>query len=186
MNNYHFSTSEYLIKSKLHLVTPKPEHKKIVMEFREEFLNTNERISGGVGLELADSYEDWLEHRYIPHYGMVEELIFLSLNQQNQLIGISDIRLQSNDFIQNFAGQIGYSVRPSQRNRGYASEILNLTLQQAELIGFKKILITCNEPNIASAKVIEKNGGILEKIIPHPNYPNVKRYYIDLLRFQKR
>ena len=48
--------------------------------------------------------------------------------------------------------------------------------------GFSKILITCNEPNTASAKVIEKNGGILEKIIPHPGFPDAKRYYIQLSR----
>ena len=162
------------------LVVPTMEHKKAVMNFRQEFLNSNERISGGVGLEQADTYEKWLQHKYIPHYGLVDENIFLAFNEQDYLVAISDIRLQLNDFIKTFAGQIGYSVRPSQRKMGYASEILRLTLQQAALKGFHCILITCNEPNIASAKVIEKNGGILEKVIPHLNYPNVKRYYVEL------
>ena len=164
----------------LQLVIPKKEHETAVMDFREEFLKTKERINGGVGLEQAENYEDWLRHKYIPHYGSVDEAVFLAFDSVGKLVGISDIRLGTNDFIQTFAGQIGYSVLPSQRKRGYASEILKLTLIEAAKYGLSKILITCNEPNIASAKVIEKNDGVLEKIIPHPGFSNVKRYYIDL------
>ena len=153
----------------LKLMTPQKEHKIAVMDFREEFLRAKERISGGIGLEQAENYEDWLAHKYI-----------LAFDNNDYLIGISDIRLGTNDFIQTFAGQIGYSVRPSQRRKGYASEILELTLIEAAKCGLSKILITCNEPNIASAKVIEKNGGVLEKIIPHPGFPNVKRYRINI------
>ena len=164
----------------LQLVIPKKEHETAVMDFREEFLKAKEKISGSVGLEQAENYEDWLGHKYIPHYGSVDKAVFLAFDSVGKLVGISDIRLGTNDFIQTFAGQIGYSVRPSQRKRGYASEILKLTLIEAAKCGFSKILITCNEPNIASAKVIEKNGGVLEKIIPHPGFLDVKRYYIDL------
>ena len=164
----------------LKLMTPQKEHKIAVMDFREEFLRAKERISGGIGLEQAENYEDWLAHKYIPHYGLVDEAVFLAFNNNDYLIGISDIRLGTNDFIQTFAGQIGYSVRPSQRRKGYASEILKLTLIEAANYGLSEILITCNEPNIASAKVIEKNGGVLEKIIPHAGFPNVKRYRINI------
>ena len=163
----------------LKLVIPQKEHKNIVMDFQKEFLKVNERISGGAGLEQAQHYEDWLKHKCMPHYGQVEEAVFLFFDH-DCLIGISDIRLGKNEFIETYAGQIGYSVRPTQRRKGYASEILRLTLIQASHYGFQKILITCNEPNSASSRVIEKNGGILEKVIPHPGFPNVKRYYIDL------
>ena len=164
----------------LKLMTPQKEHKIAVMDFREEFLRAKERLSGGVGLEQAENYEDWLAHKYSPHYGLVDEAVFLAFDNKDHLIGISDIRLGTNDFIQTFAGQIGYSVRPSQRRKGYASEILKLTLIEAANYGLSEILITCNEPNIASAKVIEKNGGVLEKIIPHAGFPNVKRYRINI------
>lgn len=164
----------------LKLMTPQKEHKIAVMDFREEFLRAKERISGGIGLVQAENYEDWLAHKYIPHYGLVDEAVFLAFDNNDYLIGISDIRLGTNDFIQTFAGQIGYSVRPSQRGKGYASEILKLTLIEAAKCDLSKILITCNEPNIASAKVIEKNGGVLEKIIPHPGFPDVKSYRINI------
>ena len=122
----------------------------------------------------------WLSEQAKLQEGRVDEAVFLAFDDNDYLIGISDIRLGTNDFIQTFAGQIGYSVRPSQRRKGYASEILKLTLIEATKCGLSKILITCNEPNIASAKVIEKNGGVLEKIIPHPGFPNVKRYRINI------
>lgn len=162
------------------LVMPQIEHEIAVMDFREEFLKKKEKVSGGAGLEQAEDYGQWLEHKCVPHYGLVDEAVFLAFDDADNLVGISDIRLGTNDFIQTFAGQIGYSVRPSQRRKGYASEILRLTLEEAAQYGFQKILITCNEPNVASAKIIEKNGGLLERIIPHPGFPDVKRYYIDL------
>lgn len=102
----------------LKLVVPDLGHEKAVMDFRQEFLDSKERISGSAGLEQADSYEKWLQHEYTPHYGKVAESIFLASDEDNYLVGISDIRLQMNDFIERYAGQIGYSVRPSQRKKG--------------------------------------------------------------------
>ena len=164
----------------LKLVIPEQKHEMAVVEFRKEFLQAKERVSGGAGLEQAENYQDWLDHNCLPHYGLVDEAVFLAFDSDENLVGISDIRLGTNDFIRNFAGQIGYSVRPSQRRKGYASEILRLTLMKAAEYGFSELLITCNNPNIASAKVIEKNGGILESIIPHPGFPDVRRYRISV------
>lgn len=96
---------------RLKLVIPQKEHKMAVMDFREEFLKAKERISGGVGLEQAENYEDWLDHKYIPHYGLVDEAVFLAFDSVGNLVGISDIRLGTNDFIRTFAGRIGYSAK---------------------------------------------------------------------------
>lgn len=99
---------------KVKIEIPKIEHKKPVMNFRKDFLRAEEKISGGVGLEKAENYEDWLYHKFVPHYGQVDEVVFLAFDSQKELVGISDIRLGTNEFIPKFAGQIGYSVRPSQ------------------------------------------------------------------------
>ena len=80
----------------LKLVIPQKEHENIVMDFQKEFLKVNERISGGAGLEQAQHYEDWLKHKCIPHYGQVEEAVFLFFDH-DCLIGISDIRLEKNE-----------------------------------------------------------------------------------------
>lgn len=162
---------------RLKLVEPAEIHEEAVMNFRKKF---DGRISGSIGLEDADSYEKWLNHEYVPHYGKVKERVYLAINENKKIVGIADIRLESNDFIRNFAGQIGYSVAPEERGKGYATEILKLILSKAKELGFTKVLVTCNVSNTASAKVIEKNGGILEKIVPHPGFPDVRRYYFDL------
>ena len=163
----------------MNLVKPLKTHKKDVMKFREELLKETNKISGGVALEQAINYDDWLNHKYVPHYGKVDELVYLAY-EGNILVGISDIRLTTNDFVLTYAGQIGYSVMPTQRGKGFATQILKLTLQEARKHNFDRVLVTCNEPNIASSKVIERNGGVLESIIPHPGFPDVKRYYISL------
>ena len=89
----------------IRLVIPQIIHEKEVMEFRQEFLDVNEKISGGNALEQAVNYKDWLNHKYIPFYGDVKELVYLAFND-DMLIGVCDIRLTSNDFILNFAGEI--------------------------------------------------------------------------------
>ena len=61
-----------------------------------------------------------------------------------------------------FDGLIGYSIRPSQRGKGYASEMLKLALEKFANTSIDNILITCKDFNLASKKVIEKNGGIFE------------------------
>ena len=151
-------------------------YQKEIEDFRNETLTTDKRISGGVALEEADDIKKWFEREYIPHYGKVNEAIYLAFDENDRMVGIGDIRLGSNDFIDNYAGRIGYTVRPSERKKGYATQILKELVHEADMLGMENLLVTCNENNIASSKVIEKAGGVLENIIPHPGFPNVKRY----------
>ena len=92
-----------LIKLVMHQI----EHEIAVMDFREEFLKKKEKVSGGAGLEQAEDYRQWLEHKCVPHYGLVDDAVFLAFDDADNLVGISDIRLGTNDFVQTFAGQIG-------------------------------------------------------------------------------
>lgn len=80
-----------------------------------------------------------------------------------------------------YGGHIGYGVRPSERGKGYATVILNLALEKCKDLSLGKVMIVCKEGNIGSARVIEKNGGILKEIvyIPEENC-NYKKYWIDI------
>lgn len=78
-------------------------------------------------------------------------------------------------------GHIGYDVRPSERNRGHATAMLALVLERARRRGLTRVLVTCNTENIASARVIQKNGGVFEDERPSPRTGKpVSRYWIDL------
>ena len=96
-----------------------------------------------------------------------------------EMVGRVSIRFELNDFLANYGGHIGYGVRPGQRRRGYAGEILRQALVIARAEGVERVLVTCDEDNLASARVIEAGGGVLEDIRPDPDGPAKRRYWID-------
>ena len=99
----------------------------------------------------------------------------------DEVVGRLSLRHELNDFLLKVAGHIGYVIRPSRRCRGYGKEILHLGLEQARLIGLKRVLVTCDENNIGSKKVIESNGGKFENAVVVNGSPIMKlRYWIDV------
>ena len=78
-------------------------------------------------------------------------------------------------------GHIGYDVRPSERRKGVGTRLLALTLEMARERGFERVLITCDHDNVASAKIIEKNGGLeTSTSISARSGKVVRRFWIDL------
>lgn len=82
--------------------------------------------------------------------------------EDGKFIGWTKIRHRLNDNLLIQGGHIGYAVRPSERNKGYGTKILELALSEAKRLGIDKVLVTCDDDNIGSVKIIEKNGGVLE------------------------
>jgi len=95
------------------------------------------------------------------------------------LVGRISICHDLNDFLANFGGHIGYCVRPACRQRGFASEMLRQGLVIARAQGIDRVLVTCDENNLPSARVIERNGGVLEDVRTDPNGQPTRRYWID-------
>jgi predicted acetyltransferase len=97
------------------------------------------------------------------------------------MMGTLSLRHELNDMLMRIAGHIGYQIRPSQRQRGYGTELLRLGLQKARQLGLTRVLVTCDENNIASQKVIVYNGGQLENsvAVEGSHIPKL-RYWIDL------
>jgi len=82
-----------------------------------------------------------------------------------KIIGRSEIRRELNDELRLIGGHLGADVRKSERKKGFGALILKLTLEKARELGLEKVLATCDKQNIASAKTIEKCGGVFEKEI---------------------
>jgi predicted acetyltransferase len=94
---------------------------------------------------------------------------------KNEFAGLISIRHTLNDDLKIMGGHIGYDTRPLFRGKGIATLMLKAALPIAKQIGLTRVLLTCNDDNIASIKVIEKNGGLLEKTALFEQ--KLKRYY---------
>ncbi|ENJ9655489.1 GNAT family N-acetyltransferase [Clostridium botulinum] len=92
-----------------------------------------------------------------------------------------DIRHKLNEYLFEFGGHIGYSVEKSEGRKGYAKEMLHLALEKFKDMNMEKVLITCSKENIASAKTIIYNGGVLEHEISIGERIT-QRYWISLFK----
>lgn len=105
------------------------------------------------------------------------------LVDNNEFIGTGDIRHRLTEKLEKFGGHIGYAIRYSKWNQGYGTKQLELLVNEASKLDLKKVLLTCNENNIASARVIEKNSGLyldtIENIIDGAQQYS-KRYWIEI------
>ena len=113
--------------------------------------------------------------------GWVSSSTYFLVNASSRILGVANLRHRLTEHLLQEGGHIGYSVRPSERGRGYATAMLAMVLEKARTMGLERILITCDDDHLASARVIEKNGGRLEDKRPSADGSVVKRrYWIDL------
>ena len=84
------------------------------------------------------------------------------VNQENNILGVSNLRHELNENLRKVGGHIGYGIAPAQRRNGYATLILKLSLAEAKKMAIGDVLLTCHKDNIRSVKSITNNGGILE------------------------
>jgi predicted acetyltransferase len=102
---------------------------------------------------------------------------FLVADVDGQIVGRVSIRHELNEFLRTEGGHIGYCVLPAYRRRGYATEILRQALIVARSLGIDQVLITCDDDNAGSIRVIESCGGKLESVRPgKPGVPALRRY----------
>lgn len=113
--------------------------------------------------------------------GRVPQSTFWLVRNEQRILGCSRLRHILNAFLEEVGGHIGYDVRPSERRRGYGTQILRMTLDKARDLGLKRVLVTADSPNVASWRIIENNGGILhgEKLSQHTGQL-LRKYWIEL------
>ena len=165
----------------LQFVFPGEENREDVLSFYKEMEETGDSCIGQAG--YAD-YDAWLRGMRNRHSGQnlpkgyVREDFFLCYEPE-KLVGVFSLKFELTEYLKNFGGHIGYAVRPSERRRGLASQMLAQGLRLAKDCGLTRVLCVCDEDNLASEKVIVKNGGVLENALYDPvEQVRVRRYWI--------
>jgi len=94
-----------------------------------------------------------------------------------------EVRTELTDALRRYGGHVGYAIRPSARRQGHGTTALRLALERCRAIGLARVLVTCDETNAASRRIIEANGGVLEDLVVLQGRPaRTMRYWIDVAR----
>ena len=151
-------------------VIPTKEHEKDAIEFINEFHEYSSKIYGVGGLEkYLNDYDGWLSRldsfRGIePNENRVpSETFFLVRENDNRIVGMINIRLALNENLKKYGGHIGYSIRPTERGKGYNKINLYLGLLFCQSQGINEVLLDCDKDNPASANTMIALGGNLVK-----------------------
>ena len=155
--------------------------KETILNMMAEFEQTQSAHDGGFWDAENFDYEEWLETNLNKEMGIklpknrVPSIQFVLFDKSDHALGFLNLRLRLNEGLLNHAGHIGYSIRPSERGKGYAKEYLRQGLQVAKEKNIKRVLVTCSTENPASRAVILANGGVYEDV-----RNGTERYWIDL------
>ena len=170
----------------LKLVSPSEEYREEWESIVKEIENAKERITPFALKGEATDYNEYLKNAKNNSLGVnlqndrvPSDIFFLINNESKRILGAIDIRYSLNDYLYNYGGNIGYGIRPTERKRGYAIEMLKLALNICREKGMDKVLITCKSSNMASAKTMIKNGAVLENEVLEDDVL-IQRYWIKL------
>ncbi|GAC1390750.1 MAG: GNAT family N-acetyltransferase [Ktedonobacteraceae bacterium] len=167
------------------LTDPSERYQESYLEALREFQAEGRHLELSL-TEVAASFGDFVQRlreqadptKFKP--GRVPNWVFWLIDGDDY-IGRLILRTGLNEHLLQMGGNIGYEIRPSRRRQGYGKIILTYGLDRAKDFGLKRVLLTCDEDNLGSRRIIESHGGMLENIIEVEQWPaKVCRYWIQL------
>lgn len=151
------------------LIVPNKEYLQSYIEAYREYVDNNVStysFTDPYSCDIFDKFDRYRNERDLPPNRVGEDKYWLVDDEKGCFIGEIAIRHRLNDALAQRGGHIGYGVRYSEWNRGFGTIMLGFALEKAKELHISPVLITCNDDNLASARVMEKNGFVLgDKII---------------------
>ena len=159
---------------KFYLEIPSIERKEDIIDYLNEFIEYNSDINGTgfldkilEGLSFEEALDNCLKMKYKKYakkYGRSQSITFLLIRvNDNKIVGSINVRWNLSKAMLRFGGHIGYSIRPTERRKGYNKINLYLGLMEANKLGLDKVMLDCDVSNIGSDKTMKALGGILER-----------------------
>ena len=170
------------------LIEPTMAYAKDIEAYRQEFLDIDGSMDGCGSLRRCATAEEWIEKcrlgkdpATVPA-NLVPATQFIYVREtDNRVVGMLQIRHYFNDNLRLYGGHIGYSVRPSERRKGYATAMLHDALPHCRELGITDVLISCLTDNEGSRRTILHNGGVYESTVHEPELNrDLERYWIHL------
>lgn len=169
-------------------VRPQSEHADEIASYRREFLEAGDSMDGTGPLRRVDDpieyiriCRDYEDPDKVPDDRVPATQFVLVRESDGRLVGMLQIRHRFNDYLEKYAGHIGYSVRPSERRKGYAKEMLRRALPLCRELGLDRVLVTCIDGNLGSERTILACGGVYESTVHEPNENvELRRFWIQL------
>ncbi len=168
-------------QGKAFLTRPHERHRDSFVEAVYEYIREKRTVNWHPEI-LRERFDEYLrvlrQAETDPLAGMVPATQLWLVADGHGYIGDVDVRHRLNQSLRRFGGHIGYKIRPSCRRRGYGTLICRLGIAHARWLGIGDILITCDDDNLGSAKVIEANGGVLQDRIDNQRGVLTRRYWV--------
>ena len=169
-------------------IEPSEEYAERILSYRKAFLDAGDFMDGTAGLGGFEDPFEWIEYcramkdeATVPS-GLVPATQYIYLREEDgKIVGMLQLRHRLNGYLERFGGHIGYSVAPSERHKGYATQMLKAVLPVCRELGVDKVLITYIKGNEGSKRTILRNGGIYESTVYEPDEMiELEKYWITL------
>ena len=170
------------------LMEPTMEYAKDIEAYRQEFLEQEDSMDGCGTLRRCASGAEWIEKSLagkdpanVPEDRVPATQFIYVREEDDRVVGMLQLRHCFNEYLEKYAGHIGYSVRPSERRKGYATAMLHDALPRCRELGITDVLISCLTDNEGSRRTILANGGVYESTVHEPELQrDLERYWIHL------